>query len=89
MRGISVGIERSRLDVLTGGKALPMRRICSRMVASGMLLGVGLLAGCSSTPPDFLTEEQLAAQAAAEKQALADEDAAEAEFQKSQRKQRR
>jgi len=47
------------------------------------------MTGCSSSPPDTLTAEQQAAQVAEEKSRLADEDQAEAEFQKSQRKGRR
>jgi hypothetical protein len=55
---------------------------------SGMLAGA-MLTGCTGAPPDTLTEEQLKAQVAQEKLDLAAEDKAEAEFQKSQRKQRR
>jgi hypothetical protein len=59
-----------------------------RMLASGILAGAALT-GCTGAPPDTLTDEQLKAQIAQEKANLADEDKAEAEFQKSQRKQRR
>jgi len=55
---------------------------------SGMLAGA-ILTGCSGAPPETLTEEQLKAQVAQEKLDLAAEDKAEADFQKSQRKQRR
>jgi hypothetical protein len=52
-------------------------------------IAVAWLAGCTGSPPETLTAEQQAAQVAEEQSRLADEDQAEKEFQKSQRKSRR
>lgn len=60
-----------------------------RMAWPATIVVSAMLNGCSGSPPETLTAEQQAAQVAEEKSRLADEDKAESDFQKSQRKGRR
>ncbi|QDT57484.1 hypothetical protein Pan44_55530 [Caulifigura coniformis] len=54
-----------------------------------MLVAGAALSGCSGRPPDTLTADQQAAQDAEDKARLADEDRAEADYQKNTRKRKR